>query len=145
MSKKKNGNVQLDLFEALSGKVAVDRERARADIVKKVDRCIRLLNEEWGMNIEMPELRFDLKGAHAGQVITEGSDALFPVLRFNLAVAIANWPDFLETTVPHEVAHLGVYAKWGRRPRVHGREWKATMATLGVPAKRCASDSSTTP
>jgi len=137
MGAQEHTGQHLDLFEGLEDCIRVDRQTAIAQIYEKAINCIEVLNAEWGMNIENPEVRFDLTGACAGQAITGRSHALFPVLRFNLPLAMDNWPDFLETTVPHEVAHLGVRAKWGYRPKPHGKEWAATMTILGVPAARC--------
>jgi SprT protein len=84
-----------------------------------------------------PLIRFDLRGATAGQA--QWRPGSRPVLRFNLAFARAHPVDFLVQTVPHEVAHLVTAACHGRT-RPHGGEWRAVMAFFGIPnASRCHS------
>lgn len=46
--------------------------------------------------------------------------------------------EFVAETVPHEVAHVGVYYRPGRRAhRPHGPEWCALMVLLGADPVRC--------
>ena len=80
------------------------------------------------------ELRFDLKGLSAGQMVKRGRSF---AIRYNLAMA-AQQPDrFIHETVPHEVAHVVVNVCWGRT-RPHGDEWRSVMSHFGFEkASRC--------
>src|SRR3546814_5914536 len=50
-----------------------------------------------------------------------------------------NIQDFLEDTIPHEVAHLITYVLHGREAKAHGNEWQSIMRALGVRPDRCHS------
>lgn len=75
-------------------------------------------------------LRFDLRGQAAGQMRATNRGRV--EIRFNLVLARQNPDAFIAQTVPHEVAHLVVWHKHGRRARPHGPEWQAVMRQLGV-------------
>lgn len=95
----------------------------------------------WGMNIRtlpMPEVVFDLAGRAAGQAVFALQEPHRPDrLRFNAAL-LASHPDFMRTeTVPHELAHLVVYRRYGRSAKPHGKQWRALMELFGVPARAC--------
>jgi SprT protein len=102
------------------------------------DRTIKLVAEAaaW-LRISPPEawIRFDLRGRSAGQarLATRGP----ALIRYNPALLRANPEDFLDSTVPHEVAHLVAFARHGARIRPHGAEWEAIMRHFGVEPKRC--------
>ncbi|NBC47892.1 MAG: hypothetical protein GVY22_07870 [Gammaproteobacteria bacterium] len=81
------------------------------------------------------ELRFDLRGRTAGQVrIRSRSDYL---IRYNLELLRRGGADFLERTVPHEVAHVVAHERFGPMIRPHGPEWQRIMRTLGAEPSRC--------
>jgi SprT protein len=88
-----------------------------------------------GIRTPDPPVLFDLRGRAAGQV-RFGRHALW-VIRYNPVLMKANAEDFLATTVPHEVAHLIAYAKYGTRIRPHGQEWRSVMNFFGVVPERC--------
>jgi SprT protein len=115
---------------------AQDREGLLEDRVR--ERTLELVAEAaaW-MSIPPPKasIRFDLRGRSAGQArLATREPAL---IRYNPALLRANPDDFLESTVPHEVAHLVAFARHGARIRPHGTEWKAIMRHFGVEPKRC--------
>lgn len=93
--------------------------------------------------LKLPEARLDfsLRGHCAGQARVESSDCT--CLRLNLQLLQENLQDFLDQTIPHEVAHLVVNwqaRKKRQRPRPHGAEWQAVMQEcFGLAAKRCHS------
>ncbi|MEN8214427.1 MAG: SprT-like domain-containing protein [Pseudomonadota bacterium] len=108
-----------------------------AAIGERVSHCLALANKEFQHAFPRPQLRFDLRGAAAGQF--RGSDTEV-VLRFNSQLFALHFAGNLEHTVPHEVAHYVVFALFVRgkrrgRVRPHGMEWKAVMALFGVPAE----------
>lgn len=91
--------------------------------------------------IRLPEavIDFSLRGRCAGQARVGRDGAT--LLRLNLTLLTENLADFLEQTIPHEVAHLVV--NWQarqkhRRPRPHGPEWQLVMQNCyGLPPARC--------
>src|SRR3546814_1296313 len=50
-----------------------------------------------------------------------------------------NIQDYLDDTIPHEVAHLITYVLHGREAKAHGNEWQSLMRALGVRPDRCHS------
>jgi len=86
---------------------------------------------EWAENrycrrLDLPQLRFDLRGLTAGLA--------YPVrnlIRLNLDLLRANPEDFIEETVPHEAAHLLTWAINGLKAKPHGAEWKGIMRDMG--------------
>ena len=81
------------------------------------------------------EIRFDLRGKAAGQVrMGTGARTL---IRYNLELLRRETADFLEHTVPHEVAHVLAYRRYGLRIRPHGPQWQRIMRQLGAEPSRC--------
>ncbi len=79
-----------------------------------------------------PELRLDLRGASAGQARL-GENRL----RLNAALLEREGADFARDTLIHELCHLAVWERHGRRARPHGPEWQALMRALGCVPQRC--------
>ncbi len=77
-----------------------------------------------------PPIRFDLRGATAGQVRYRGSTVI--EVRYHPVLLEENGEQFLARTVPHEAAHVVVRAVWGNKARAHGREWRSVMRFFGV-------------
>ena len=88
-----------------------------------------------GIAVPEIEIRFDLRGAAAGQARCRADAG--PVIRLN-PVLMAENADFVAETVPHEVAHVGVfYWLGGRAHRPHGPQWRRLMHLLGADPDRC--------
>ncbi len=88
----------------------------------------RLARDRYRLDLPPAALDFSLRGLCAGQARI-GHDGR-PLLRINLQLLADNREDFLNVTIPHEVAHLVVlwpYRKRRTRPRPHGPEWQAVM------------------
>lgn len=81
------------------------------------------------------EIRFDLRGKTAGQVRMGPNGRT--LIRYNLALLEREGVAFLERTVPHEVAHVLAYRRYGPRIRPHGQEWQRIMRQLGAEPTRC--------
>ncbi|MET0028235.1 MAG: SprT-like domain-containing protein [Candidatus Thiodiazotropha sp.] len=84
-----------------------------------------------------PEIRFDLTGKSAGIVVFGPGNRC--VIRYNAALLSRYGQEFMDETVPHEVAHIVARRRFGQRIRPHGREWKQVMAFFQAPARRCHS------
>ncbi len=106
-------------------------------IEERVNHCLGLAEQKFQRKIPSPQLKFDLRGAAAGQFRGSKNQA---ELRFNSQLFSLYFDDNLEHTVPHEVAHYVVFQLFIRgkirsRVRPHGSEWKAVMHLFGVPAE----------
>ena len=82
-----------------------------------------------------PWVRFDLRGRSAGQARLPGRG--LAVIRYNPVLLAANTESFIAETVPHEVAHVIAFARYGGRIRPHGAEWQTVMEYFGVAPERC--------
>ena len=82
-------------------------------------------------NLPTPHIVFDLKGKVAGQYNHKTKQ-----IRVNLSIAMKNSStvkDYLENTLPHEIAHYIVKTsvKFNNNHKPHGRAWKYVMNVLG--------------
>lgn len=79
-------------------------------------------------DVVMPRVSYDLRGRCAG-VSYDGQRHI----SFNLRLFREHFFDFIESVVPHELAHvMHEDSKVGGRD--HGKEWKAVMQRLGFRA-----------
>lgn len=113
-------------------------------VIKKVYSLVAKFEKEFGTDLkEFPVIKFTKKGRVAGTFSWGGNKSC--ELNFNMTFLKENFVDFLNSTVPHEVAHLLTHNLYGiirtRNGNIshHGKEWKRMMAFLGVEAKRCHS------
>ncbi|MBT0727879.1 SprT family zinc-dependent metalloprotease [Rosenbergiella australiborealis] len=88
--------------------------------------------------IEVPTISWQQRGTTAGSAwLNEWQIRLNPVL------ALENQLAFAEQVIPHELAHLLVWKKFGR-VAPHGREWRWMMEEVfGVNAERTHSFATT--
>lgn len=112
-----------------------DGEGLPGRVMARTRALLQAASQRLGVQTPDPQIRFDLRGRAAGQVRC-GSRGPW-VIRYNPVLMQANAEDFLSTTVPHEVAHLVAYARYGRRIRPHGPEWRSVMRFYGVVPERC--------
>jgi SprT protein len=85
---------------------------------------------------EIPKIRFDLKGRPAGACCMMGNKC---ILRFNLKLLEENQENFLQFTVPHEVAHYITAILYGK-VKPHGEQWQNVMHFFGIEhPRRCHS------
>ena len=115
-----------------AGKPLTASQRQRIVVLTDLwlERAERLL----GRAFEPVQVRFDLRGAAAGQYRTHPC----PLIRFNAEMAAIQLDAFCERTPPHEVAHHVVAQLYrGRKVRPHGPEWRAVMQGFGLEPSRC--------
>lgn len=103
---------------------------ARAAVAARVDSL------SWRMSIAPPAVTFRVRGKVSGRAHCPSTRDACGRVDFNLDLLLANYETFLATTVPHEVAHIVVWTRYGRAARPHGREWKETMRALGAEPNR---------
>ncbi len=100
--------------EAVLARVGADTQRAASYL---------------GVTLKLLPVYFDLKGAAAGMFCAREQSQW---LRFNPWVFAQDFNLHLADTVPHEVAHYGIHARFGlRRVKPHGVEWRELVTALG--------------
>lgn len=99
---------------------------------ERLTQDLATLNQALGRQDSLPRLRFDLRGRCAGLALPQQW-----TIRLNNTLLQEHGAEFVDDTVPHELAHLVAYAHHGRRIRPHGAEWAALMGVLGRPATVC--------
>lgn len=117
----------------------------KARVEKKLKDGIALAEKKYNQTFAMPKVTYDLRGRTAG---TANYNRWH--IRLNAVLLMENVEDFLERTVPHELAHLitdRVYpeahhnrglqflstgrVKRGKRD-VHGAKWQSVCLVLGM-------------
>lgn len=112
--------------------------------IARVRHFIDLANQKYpGLNMSMPIINFDLRGRTAGT-----ANSSTHTIRLNAGLFVRNVEDYMNDTIPHEVAHLVQYKlhptqrrwtgrKWVRTVQPHGYEWQRVMRSFGVAPERC--------
>lgn len=124
-------------------------------IVERVKWSMDKLNAKFGTNYPVPPITFKLRGRAAGTFEWRRARhgmQLHEVnhsVNFHLVFAAENFDDYIINTVPHEVAHYFVFARYEmpyitkgdrvglRKVKAHGYEWKSAMWAMGLDATRC--------
>jgi SprT protein len=116
-----------------------DQPGLRQAVETAVRRAEKRARTFYGLDLPAAAIDFSLRGRCAGQARIEPSGQT--CLRINCQLLIENRDDFLNNTIPHEVAHLVVnwpYRNRRLRPRPHGPEWQAVMKDcFGLKPVRC--------
>ncbi len=77
-------------------------------LLARVEACFVQAETRLGRTFPRPQVHCNMRGRAAGSARLQTWE-----LRFNPALYQANQQAFLREVVPHEVAHLLVYALWG--------------------------------
>jgi len=113
----------------------------RTKVEKKLLACLEIARAHYKRpDLVMPEIRWDVKNTDGGRANHVGN-----YVRFNLILCVENEEKFLDTTVPHELAHCiagtlfyaKILAETGKKMRPHGKEWKEVMSVLQTPPAVC--------
>lgn len=113
------------------------RQQAEAAVRQAEERARNF----YGIKLPEAVIDFTLRGRCAGQARVERNGET--CLRINQQLLAENLDNFLQQTIPHEVAHLVV--NWQvrtkrQRPRPHGPEWQTIMQNcFGLEPQRCHS------
>ncbi|MGL5037794.1 MAG: SprT family zinc-dependent metalloprotease [Aeromonas sp.] len=100
-------------------------------LLARVEACFAHAEAHLGRTFARPPVHCNIRGRAAGSARLQSWE-----LRFNPTLYQANQQAFLAEVVPHEVAHLLVYALWGEqcgkgrnqtRVLPHGKQWQAVM------------------
>lgn len=115
----------------------LDNESPRTNIIvtvrNRVEECFVKADIFYGEKVPRCQIKFDLTGKSAGTANFAKKE-----LRFNRKLLIDNEQDFMQDTIPHEVAHIVQRWKYGYAVASHGNEWKKIMVEVfRIPPKRC--------
>lgn len=108
-----------------------DKTELQNKIIEQANTWYQLGCEHFGITPKPLTINFDKRGRVAGTALSSKNE-----LNFNIILASENEDEFINQTVPHEVAHLVADQKFKKRC-MHGKEWKFIMNTFGLEAKRC--------
>lgn len=100
-----------------------------------VMRCLReklqQANTVLGSDYPEPVINYQQRGSTAGSAWLKEWE-----IRLNPVLLLENQQPFIDEVVPHELAHLLVYARFGKTAP-HGQQWRWMMeSVLNVPARR---------
>jgi SprT protein len=120
-------------------------QQAEKNILRQAENAIRSAEGRarnfYGINLPEASIDFSLRGRCAGQARVDHEDRTS--LRINQQLLRENLDDFLNQTIPHEVAHLVVnwqFRKKRKKLRPHGQEWQTVMRNcFDLEPKRCHS------
>lgn len=100
-------------------------------VMRSLRYSLDLANQTLESDFPEPKLVYQQRGTAAGTAWLEKWE-----IRLNPVLLLENQQAFIDEVVPHELAHLLVWKKFGR-VAPHGKEWKWMMESiLGVPAQR---------
>lgn len=102
------------------------------EVKQLVEHYTREVNKMYFMKMAVPTVLFTKRGTGAG--CARHSDHS---VNYNAGLLVENFEQFKTRTIPHEVAHLAVRAKYGKNAKSHGYEWRLMMASLGCDITRC--------
>jgi len=100
---------------------------------KQTEHYVRLAEKKLGVQMPMPEIRFNDLGTTAGRA-WYGKN----LIEYCPRILRLNHEDFLITTTGHEVAHLVAHQLHKNKEiDPHGSEWARVMWAFSLPAIRC--------
>jgi len=100
-------------------------------VMRSLRHFLQLAAQRLECTFDEPALLYQQRGTAAGTAWLERWE-----IRLNPVLLQENLQAFTDEVVPHELAHLLVWKRFGR-VAPHGKEWKWMMETvLGVPARR---------
>lgn len=103
-------------------------------ILSETKKYIDIANKTLSIKLPYPEVEFSLRGTTAGLAYSFQNK-----LNFNLSIAKENKKEFLDQTVPHEVAHI-VADNFFKRRCHHDASWRGIMLNVyGKAPERCHS------
>lgn len=102
----------------------------KMQVLRQLKRDLAVAEQFFQTSFIMPTVSYDVRGLKAGVAYLQRNE-----VRFNPILLQENGQAFIRQVVPHELAHILVYQRFGR-VAPHGKEWKMMMeSVLGVPAE----------
>jgi SprT protein len=100
-------------------------------INKVVDECLEICQAKVAKELRRPRIDYDLRGNTSGH-----ADSSHISINLDYLLDERYQEDFLNETLPHEVAHVVQCQVWPTS-KSHGNEWKLIMRWLGKAPDRC--------
>jgi SprT protein len=98
-----------------------------------------------GRHFKLDDILFDLQGRSAGMPVFDHITNTFKI-RINRTLLEIDPAHVIDTTLPHEVAHLMANQLYGVKISPHGQEWKSVMVDVfGLQPGRCQQIDTSTP
>lgn len=91
-------------------------------VIQKANECFDKADAFFGNKFKRSTCNLKQRGRAAGTAHLQKNE-----LRFNHFMYHQNPVEFLDTVIPHEVAHIIVFQIYGNTVKPHGKEWKAVM------------------
>ena len=108
----------------------LDVTQMKEQASRKVWQVLEELNEEYNAEFDFPKIEWVVCGTTAGRAwLTQWR------IQLNEQLCKENLQDFMNDTIPHEVAHLVAYKVFGDDG--HGDGWRSVMRALGLNPTRC--------
>lgn len=85
---------------------------------------LSIANQYFDTIFEEPKLSYHNKGSIAGSALLHQWQ-----IQLNTNMLLENKDQFINQVIPHELAHLIVYKKFGR-VKPHGKEWQLVMTEV---------------
>ncbi|MGD2117619.1 MAG: SprT-like domain-containing protein [Chromatiales bacterium] len=104
-------------------------------VVSRTRQLLDFAGQHFRQKFHLSDIQFNQRGTAAGSMKIQSNGEA--VIRYNRQLLLENPQQFLQTTVPHEVAHLVAYQKYGASIRPHGAQWRAIMQLFQADASRC--------
>lgn len=105
----------------------------------KLQEGLDIAQQKYGRKFPFPTVTYDVRGTRAGVAYYTAYK-----VGFNPVLLMENLDEFIQSTVPHELAHLLTYnlfpeafITFGRKREHHGYHWQTVMIALGADPKRC--------
>lgn len=111
----------------------MDDKRTQSSFRLSVNECLEKAQSLYGVDFGRVTVTFDLKGSSCGEAVMRPHPRLGRTfaLRFNKEALEKDWDMMVESTIPHEVAHLVAYADPKLGASKHNRAWKMIAIKLG--------------
>jgi len=91
---------------------------------KSLIQWLSIANNYFSYSFPHPSLTFKLKGKCAGKAYLQHNE-----IRLNPILFEENVQEFIDDVIPHELAHLITYQRYGK-VKPHGKEWQYLMSTV---------------
>lgn len=102
----------------------------KMQVQRQLQRNLAQASNFFQHSFTCPTVNYSVKGKKAGVAYLRQNE-----IRLNPILLQENGSAFIQQVVPHELAHLLVFQKFGL-VQPHGKEWKMIMEqVLGVPAE----------
>ena len=106
----------------------------KSKVNQTIEETVTTIETQYGIKFPKITVKYDIDSARiGGQAIPR-----YNTVRFNPAFLNKYQDEYINTTVVHEVVHLGVSIKFPFA-QSHGREWKQMMVVCGAKPNRCHS------